>query len=65
MHDTRLATTRLVRGINVLGFPAISLPCGQSEGLPIGLQIIARPFEENLMLLLGEALEGFIFRPCG
>ena len=59
MHDTRLATTRLVRGINVLGFPALSLPCGQSpEGLPIGLQMIARPFEENLLLLLGEALEG-------
>jgi aspartyl-tRNA(Asn)/glutamyl-tRNA(Gln) amidotransferase subunit A len=58
MHDTRLATTRLVRGINVLGFPALSIPCGQSEGLPIGLQMIARPFEENLLLLLGEALEG-------
>jgi aspartyl-tRNA(Asn)/glutamyl-tRNA(Gln) amidotransferase subunit A len=56
--DTRLATTRLVRGINVLGFPALSLPCGTSKvGLPIGLQMIARPFEENLLLALGEALE--------
>ncbi len=60
MHDTRLATTRLVRGINVLGFPALSIPCGQSEGLPIGLQIIARPWEENLLLSLGEALEGSV-----
>lgn len=57
MHDTRLATTRLVRGINVLGFPALTIPCGESEGLPIGLQIIARPWEENLLLSLGEALE--------
>ena len=58
MMDTRLATTRLVRGINVLGFPALSMPCGMSaQGLPIGLQMIGRPFEENLLLALGEALE--------
>ncbi len=57
MHDVRLATTRLVRGINVLGFPALAIPCGESEGLPIGLQMIARPLEENLLLMLGEALE--------
>ncbi|MGD0296738.1 MAG: amidase [Bryobacteraceae bacterium] len=58
MMDTRLATTRLVRGINVLGFPALSMPCGKSaQGLPIGVQLIARPFEEQLLLALGEALE--------
>ncbi len=58
MVDTRLTTTRLVRGINVLGFPALSLPCGNSpQGLPIGLQLIGRPFEERLLLALGEALE--------
>ena len=57
MHDTRLATTRLVRGINALGFPALSIPCGEPEALPVGLQMIARPFEENLLLWLGDALE--------
>jgi aspartyl-tRNA(Asn)/glutamyl-tRNA(Gln) amidotransferase subunit A len=57
MHDVRLATTRLVRGINVLGFPALSIPCGRSEGLPVGLQIIGRPWEEYLLLALGEELE--------
>jgi aspartyl-tRNA(Asn)/glutamyl-tRNA(Gln) amidotransferase subunit A len=57
-HNTRILTTRFARGINVLGFPALSIPCGASqEGLPIGLQIIARPLEENLVLMLGEALE--------
>jgi aspartyl-tRNA(Asn)/glutamyl-tRNA(Gln) amidotransferase subunit A len=57
-YDTRMLTTRFARGINVLGFPALSIPCGESsEGLPIGLQIIGRPFEENLLLALGEALE--------
>jgi aspartyl-tRNA(Asn)/glutamyl-tRNA(Gln) amidotransferase subunit A len=58
MMDTRLATTRLVRGINVLGFPALSMPCGKSaDGLPIGMQLVGRPFEEKLLLALGEALE--------
>jgi len=48
-----------VRGFNVLGFPALSIPCGVSlEGLPIGLQLAARPFEENLLLMLGEMLLG-------
>src|ERR1700733_591124 len=54
-YDTRMLTTRFARGINVLGFPALSIPCGaSSDGLPIGLQMIARPFEENLLLALGE-----------
>lgn len=58
MHDTRLATTRLVRGINVLGFPALSIPCGQSKtGLPIGLQIVGRPYEDRLILLVGQSIE--------
>ena len=57
-HDTRMLTTRFVRGFNVIGFPALSIPCGlSSEGLPIGLQLAARPFEEHLLLMLGEALE--------
>jgi aspartyl-tRNA(Asn)/glutamyl-tRNA(Gln) amidotransferase subunit A len=58
-YDTRMLTTRFVRGFNALGFPALSIPCGSSpEGLPIGLQLIARPFEENLLLMLGEAHTG-------
>ena len=36
---------------NVTGHPAISLPCGfGSEGLPVGLQIVARQFEEGMLL---------------
>jgi aspartyl-tRNA(Asn)/glutamyl-tRNA(Gln) amidotransferase subunit A len=57
-EDIRLASTRLVRGINVLGLPALSLPCGQdSAGMPIGLQIIGKPFAEALILRVGQALE--------
>lgn len=57
-EDFRLATTRLVRGINVIGYPAISIPCGFGEaGMPIGLQIIGRPFEERQLLGAAAALE--------
>jgi aspartyl-tRNA(Asn)/glutamyl-tRNA(Gln) amidotransferase subunit A len=56
-EDVRLASTRLVRGINPLGLPALSIPCGQDRGgLPIGLQIIGRPFDEALILRVGQAL---------
>jgi aspartyl-tRNA(Asn)/glutamyl-tRNA(Gln) amidotransferase subunit A len=57
-EDVRLATTRLVRGINALGYPALSIPCGLSgAGLPIGLQIVGPPFEEARILRAGAALE--------
>jgi aspartyl-tRNA(Asn)/glutamyl-tRNA(Gln) amidotransferase subunit A len=57
-EDVRLAATRLVRGINVLGLPAISIPCGfDCRGLPLGLQIVARPFDEALVLQVAAALE--------
>jgi aspartyl-tRNA(Asn)/glutamyl-tRNA(Gln) amidotransferase subunit A len=57
-EDVRLATTRLVRGINALGYPALSIPCGLSaSALPIGLQIVGPAFEEALILRIGAALE--------
>lgn len=57
-EDFRLATTRMVRGINVLGFPAVSIPCGFGEAeMPIGLQLIARPFAERVLLQAAAALE--------
>jgi aspartyl-tRNA(Asn)/glutamyl-tRNA(Gln) amidotransferase subunit A len=56
-EDVRLATTRLVRAINLLGLPAISIPCGLDDrGLPIGLQIIGKPFAEALILRMAQAL---------
>ena len=66
-EDVRLATTRLVRGINALGYPALSIPCGVSgAGLPIGLQIVGPAFEEGRLLRLGAALEdgGVGIPPC-
>jgi aspartyl-tRNA(Asn)/glutamyl-tRNA(Gln) amidotransferase subunit A len=66
-EDVRLATTRLVRGINVLGYPALSMPCGLSgNGLPVGLQIVGPAFDEAAILQIGAALEdgGVGIPPC-
>jgi len=44
--------------VNLAGIPAISLPCGFSKaGLPIGLQIIGRAFEEETVLRAAHAYE--------
>ncbi len=56
-EDIRLASTRLVRAINVLGLPAISVPL-PVNGLPIGLQIIGRPFAESDVVSMAAALTG-------
>ena len=36
--------------INLAGVPSISLPCGFSDGLPIGLQIMGRHFDEETII---------------
>jgi amidase len=43
---------------NLLGTPAVAVPFGRSnEGLPIGVQIVARPWEEELVLAVAAELE--------
>jgi aspartyl-tRNA(Asn)/glutamyl-tRNA(Gln) amidotransferase subunit A len=43
---------------NLVGIPGISLPCGKTpEGLPVGLQILGRPFDEKQILNLSCAFE--------
>ena len=47
---------------NLLGTPAVVVPVGRSaEGLPIGVQIVARPWEEELVLAVAAAVE----KECG
>ncbi|MDD2251770.1 MAG: Asp-tRNA(Asn)/Glu-tRNA(Gln) amidotransferase subunit GatA [Dehalococcoidales bacterium] len=43
--------------INIAGIPAISIPAGFSEGMPVGLQIMAKPFNEDALFRIGYAYE--------
>jgi aspartyl-tRNA(Asn)/glutamyl-tRNA(Gln) amidotransferase subunit A len=42
---------------NMAGLPGLSVPCGLSEGLPVGLQLIGPQFSENTLFEAGHALE--------
>jgi len=42
---------------NLAGLPAISVPCGMADGLPIGLQILGPPFGESVLLSLAAEIE--------
>ena len=54
----RAALTQYTRPYNLSGFPAMSVPCGFSaEGMPIGLQLGARPFAEETLLRVAHAYE--------
>ncbi len=44
--------------VNLAGIPAISIPCGfTKKGLPVGLQILAKPFNEEMLLRVAHAYE--------
>jgi aspartyl-tRNA(Asn)/glutamyl-tRNA(Gln) amidotransferase subunit A len=43
--------------VNVAGLPGLSVPCGLSEGLPVGLQFIGRAWDESRLFRLGRAYE--------
>jgi len=50
--------TRFTAPFNLTGLPAISLPCGfTSDGMPIGLQMIAKPWAEAFLLQAAQAYE--------
>jgi aspartyl-tRNA(Asn)/glutamyl-tRNA(Gln) amidotransferase subunit A len=42
---------------NMAGLPGLSIPCGLSEGLPVGLQLIGPQFSENMLFRAGHVLE--------
>jgi aspartyl-tRNA(Asn)/glutamyl-tRNA(Gln) amidotransferase subunit A len=50
--------TRFTRPINYLGLPALSIPSGFTKtGLPVGLQLIGRSFDEAMLLRIGAAFQ--------
>lgn len=58
MEDVRVASTRLLRGINALGFPTAVIQAGYTaNGLPVGIQLIGRPFGDAHLLAIAHAFE--------
>lgn len=55
--------------INLVGIPGITLPCGFADGLPVGMQILGKPFSEDLLLNVAyqfeQATEHHLKRPEG
>ena len=43
--------------INIAGIPGLSVPAGFSDGLPVGMQIIGKPFSEGMLFRIGYAYE--------
>lgn len=56
--DVYSALNRLTLPFNYVGFPALTIPAGLAAGLPIGVQLVARPFEEARLLRFADAFEG-------
>lgn len=58
VDETVSPLSRLTRAANYLDLPGISVPCGlTAAGLPVGLQILGRPRDEEMVVALGAAFE--------
>jgi aspartyl-tRNA(Asn)/glutamyl-tRNA(Gln) amidotransferase subunit A len=58
VENATVALLRLTMPFNLAGLPAISFPCGFSaSGLPIGLQVVGKPFEESMILRIAHAYQ--------
>jgi aspartyl-tRNA(Asn)/glutamyl-tRNA(Gln) amidotransferase subunit A len=47
----------LIPAGNLAGLPALSLPCGFADGMPVALQIVGRPWSENTLLTIGKEFQ--------
>ncbi len=56
-----LAYTRMSMPFNITGQPVLSIPCGfDADGLPVGLQIAGRPYDEERLCRIGMAIEALL-----
>lgn len=56
--DVRAALIRFTRPFNLSGHPACAVPCGFTDGgLPIGMQLVGRPFDEATVLRAADAFQ--------
>jgi aspartyl-tRNA(Asn)/glutamyl-tRNA(Gln) amidotransferase subunit A len=59
MEPVSLQLNRFTGSISLIGFPSLTVPCGMSSaGLPIGLQLVGKPFDEANLYRFGSALMG-------
>src|SRR5580692_1258472 len=49
--------TTLIPAGNLAGLPALSIPCGFANGMPMGLQLVGSPFSENMLLAIGKTFQ--------
>ncbi|HZS56441.1 MAG TPA: amidase [Bryobacteraceae bacterium] len=57
--DQKGVVAGLVQASNLCGLPAITVPCGFVNGLPIGLQIVGPPFSENRVIAFARAFQNY------
>ncbi|MGI8742798.1 MAG: amidase [Bryobacteraceae bacterium] len=49
--------TQMIPAGNLAGLPALSLPCGFANGMPIAISLVGRPFSENTLLTIGREFQ--------
>lgn len=49
--------TALIPAGNLAGLPALTMPCGFANGMPMGLQLVGSPFSENTLLAIGKSFQ--------
>jgi hypothetical protein len=52
-----LVVVQLTAPFNVTGHPAISIPCGFVDGLPVGLMLVGNRFDDGAVLRVADAFE--------
>lgn len=57
MDERSPIASALTRPVNYLGLCALGMPAGLHEGLPLGVQLIGKPFDERNVLEIGKALQ--------